>query len=55
MNFENRKLALQQEINKLTADIIKLRAELNYWEKQKGRLAMQAKIMGGVSHDKRAC
>lgn len=54
MNFENRKLTLQQEINKLTADIIKLRAELNYWEKQKG-LAMQAKIMGGVSHDKRAC
>lgn len=45
MNFENKKTWLQQKVNELTADIIKLRAELNYLEKQKG-LAMQEKIMG---------
>lgn len=35
MNFENRKFTLQQEINKFTADIIKLRAELAYLERQR--------------------
>ena len=52
MNYKTKKIGLQQKINELTDDIIKLRAELNYWEKQKG-LAMQAKIMGGNSHDER--
>jgi hypothetical protein len=34
---------MKVKINKLTADIIKLRAELKYWERQKG-LAMQQKM-----------
>lgn len=50
MNFENKKTWLQQKVNELTADIIKLRAELNYLERQKG-LEMQEKIMGGARYD----
>ncbi len=46
MNFENRKFTLQQEINKLTADIIKLRAELAYLERQRD-LANYQKFMDG--------
>ena len=50
MNNTTKKIQLQKKINELTADIIKLRAELNYLEKQKG-LEMQQKIMGGARYD----
>ena len=50
MNYKTKKIRLQQKINELTADIIKLRAELNYLERQKG-LEMQEKIMGGARYD----
>lgn len=50
MNYKTKKIRLQQKINELTADIIKLRAELNYLERQKG-LEMQNKIMGGAQYD----
>ena len=50
LNYKTKKIRLQQKINELTADIIKLRAELNYLERQKG-LEMQEKIMGGARYD----
>lgn len=43
INYETEIFIKRQAINKLTADIIKLRAELNYWERQKG-LGMQQKM-----------
>lgn len=50
LNYKTKKIRLQKKINELTADIIKLRAELNYLERQKG-LEMQEKIMGGARYD----
>lgn len=43
----------KQKVNKLTAEIIKLRTALKYWERQKG-LAMQQK-MGVKFSDKGTC
>ena len=40
----------KEKINRLTADIIRMQAELNYLERQKG-LEMQNKIMGGARYD----
>jgi len=47
--MDKKKAKLQDKINKLTAEIIELRAELNYWERQK-TLAMDEKIRGGNNH-----
>ncbi len=42
IDYEKKKIQLKEKINAITADIIKLRAKLNYWKRQK-RLAMQKK------------
>ena len=43
IDYEKQKIQLKEKINAITADIIKLRAKLNYWKRQK-RLAMQKKM-----------
>lgn len=47
--MDKKKAKLQDKINKVTAELIELRAELNYWERQK-TLAMQEKVRGGNNH-----
>jgi len=42
IDYEKKKIQLKEKINAITADIIVLRAKLNYWERQK-RLAIQKK------------
>lgn len=44
--MDKKKAKLLDKINKLTAELIELRAEVNYWERQK-TLAMQEKVRGG--------
>ena len=48
--MDKKKAKLQDKINKVTAELIVLRAELNYWERRKTR-AMQEKVRGGNDHD----
>ena len=43
IDYEKKISQFKEKIDKVTADIIKLRAELNYWKRQK-RLAMQKKM-----------
>ena len=42
IDCEKKKIQLKEKINAITADIIKLRANLNYWKRQ-NRVAMQKK------------
>ena len=43
---ETKIFQLKEKIVRLENDLLKLKAELNYWERQKA-LAMQEKIRGG--------
>ena len=53
IDYEKKKILIKEKINMVTADIIKLRTALKYWERQKG-LAMQQK-MGVKFSDKGTC
>lgn len=43
---------IKQKILEVENDLVKLKAELRYWERQKGA-AMQQKIVGGAENVKR--
>ena len=46
INHERKIVQLKEKILRFENDLLKLKAELNYWERLKG-LAMQEKIRGG--------